>query len=243
MRILEGERERERKIQSERWTERRGKGGREGRRLTQRGLCCFCCLLPVRRVFAYPRHDRDPICIAPMKLLPAYAEPPPPPPPPPSAPRGTGETIVDAHVGLHGGLQRLRAEDSHGISETPGRSGVRVEGSKLEESRGYLYHRRRGRCPGYPEVWPTLFSQWSRKACEMKSEIRDCCFFGGRGGVECYLAWLIKGFFRTKGVSRGAEGLSRPHDVSETRNLRDSRCHVHDGYPLRGVSPPSFSPP
>jgi len=82
MRILEGERERERKIQSERWTERRGKGGREGRRLTQRGLCCFCCLLPVRRVFAYPRHDRDPICIAPMKLLPAYAEPPLPSPSP-----------------------------------------------------------------------------------------------------------------------------------------------------------------
>lgn len=27
------------------------------------------CLLPVRRVFAYPRHDQDPICIAPMKLL------------------------------------------------------------------------------------------------------------------------------------------------------------------------------
>lgn len=29
------------------------------------------CLLPVRRVFAYPRHDQDPICIAPMKLLPS----------------------------------------------------------------------------------------------------------------------------------------------------------------------------
>lgn len=39
------------------------------RRLTQLRLC----LLPVRRVFAYPRHDQDPICIAPMKLLPCYS--------------------------------------------------------------------------------------------------------------------------------------------------------------------------
>jgi len=88
MRILGTEKERERGTR---------KGRKGGRRLTQRGLRCFCCLLPVRRVFAYPRHDRDPICIAPMKLLPAYADPPAPP-----APRGTGETIVDAHVAFHG---------------------------------------------------------------------------------------------------------------------------------------------
>lgn len=49
------------------------KGSGEGRRATRKETedsLSGPCLLPVHRVFAYPRHDQDPICIAPMKLLP-----------------------------------------------------------------------------------------------------------------------------------------------------------------------------
>lgn len=65
-----------------RWGVRRGQKmeeeeeeTRKGRRGTEDSLsrAPSRCLLPVRRVFAYPRHDQDPICIAPMKLLPSYA--------------------------------------------------------------------------------------------------------------------------------------------------------------------------
>jgi len=72
--------------------------------------------------------------------------------------------------------------------------------------------------------------------CEMKNEIRDEKLLLLRGWSLISFAWLIKGFFRAKGVARGAEGLSRPHDASEARNLRDSRCHVHNGRPLQGPS-------
>lgn len=57
------------KEEEERAVERTRKG-RRGQKTHSAGPRC---LLPVRRVFAYPRHDQDPICIAPMKLLPSCA--------------------------------------------------------------------------------------------------------------------------------------------------------------------------
>jgi len=52
---------------------REGAETRKGRREQKTHSARPRCLLPVRRVFAYPRHDQDPICIAPMKLLPSCA--------------------------------------------------------------------------------------------------------------------------------------------------------------------------
>lgn len=65
------------KKEREEETRRGGGGGRSGENSLRPHQTC---LLPVRRVFAYPRHDQDPICIAPMKLLPlrSFSCPPPP---------------------------------------------------------------------------------------------------------------------------------------------------------------------
>lgn len=49
---------------------------REGEGEAEDSLSGLTPALPVTctsRVFAYPRHDQDPICIAPMKLLPSPA--------------------------------------------------------------------------------------------------------------------------------------------------------------------------